>query len=987
MSQDPARKVVVVGLGTTGLRIVQLAARKLRREYSHLAGARWARFVAFETAADDPDGSDSSDGLDALVRLALNPADLQACLDAPRVAGAGHDLATWGATILPDPGGWGARDSSGGSRALGRLSLLHAPLHTAACAAWQRVWAELTALPADPELDAAPELSQKPPAVYLVGSLAGASSGMAADLGYLLHRWSGGEVTAHGLFLLPPAACQSGEPAAINAYHALRELAHWMLPDVEWSQRLPEHTEAQPSRQRPFGVVRLLQAAASGAPALEACIASATELLAAITAPSGAQLIRRDDELAARLAAQPAEYGRHASFSLAGCAALGYAVDAQRQAASVRLLSRIGDQWLKQEPPKSPFATLRDVVDLDLLDDFVDELIPGWSKAAEVKPDHKISDLRELHSMCEAERGSAGFHRFDSIIRENRKRRVGILLDRYAELVRQHLPNPETGPAFLAARLREVDARLARWQDKPGKNGEPEKQGELTILTIKRKHRLNESSGMVSRVLSEVEDFAKTRPSPLPRLKRQMDHFRREHQERETEWNRRLSAHEARAQQALQTHLKAFAFVCALDWLARHTCIEPLRVTLQRRAEALECLASELEAGLSHDSTLAAEAYEEVLRHWGASKALEESDTEQLEAAAAQPLFARVALWCEEIQRKVTRHDTPFAAADAVPPHAETLLRLLSVEAEQLLDTAGEDFHISHRLDHGTAQDLWAEAGSALSDLQQIGESRPGSLEIATVLLHSGREGADDTVADRLTELEERLRALPSAGELETLATGDPYRILIIREAHGLHLHHLPGYSTAGHWSQARGMFPTAHSRADVEWADPDIVSSDWTETRVLWLLCLLLGRPADLDEPANKRLAGQELSPVPHVGWYRPRPDGFFLQHRAGLTTAENGLLLSHSLDAATRRLLHPEHQAGLRSLQGYLEELKKDRLRTLVSEALDAALADFERLQVADIDAAQARALLRETSHLHPWSAIAWSASAQRPVPRRRE
>jgi hypothetical protein len=787
--------------------------------------------------------------------------------------------------------------------------------------------------------------------VYVVAGLGEAGSGGAIELGYLLREWSPKEILCHGLFLLPAAGTPADEPAAANAYHALEELAYWMRPDTVWSQRLPGGAELKSSNQPSYGLARLLQPAGHGDDAFQASIAAAAELVAAVAGPSGGAISERDDATAGELASQPVVRGRHAALSLAGCAALTHVVDAQRQAASGRLLSQLGARWLS-EKGVSTSSSVKELLPAEDLEGLVTELIAEWRRVMSAKPTR--ADAERIQRRDEADEQVAR-QKLYPVIQDNRNRLIWRLCENYQRLVRRHLTECDTGPTFLVTVLRKADEQVAKWADQ-----------DLEIQLAREKNRLDRITGQLGVALRDLERLEKEEPAAPKGLLAELRRQQYEHEHHG--WSSHRDNQERKVTLEVIAHQEVFARYTALQWIRDQQWLDTLGRKFQIRKEVLECLLAELRSALSQQAAVDEATYEDVLRFWGLSRALTTTDPAELEGLAIEPLLSRAAQWRDDQLQKVPpRQDVPLPGVLAgIPLQVKDLVQRLTVEAEQLLDTAGANFHIAQRLDRGTIEELWNEANAVLAEVP-ASYIHPGQRTPATWLLHSGTAIEDEDTA-RLCELEEYLRSHPSGGTLKIVTTGDPYRILVMRELHGIGPDAVAGVTTAGSWRQTRGVVPCAHARTDVEWDDPLITRAERADAAALWLLCLLLGRPTGT--LSGGAADTRKQFPVPEAGWYCPRSDGFFLVHHSSVPVVESGLLLPREFDHAVLRLLQPYHDTALNSIREYLAELKQQCDRPAAGAVLKHALREFDSLQLLGLRLEEARNLLQKSSHLHPWS-----------------
>ena len=267
----PARRTLLLGLGTTGACVCGQILEQLDWSYGNFDNIPWVKCVILETL-------ELSAALQELTRSAKT---IQLHIDRQQYGALISNPSHWDRQIAfsswNNPSLTGTQDAiehgANNNRMLGRLALLYPPNFDVVVEALRGALAELRAL--DPRVAAERYSRSQPEAVninfspnievYVAGTLAGGtSSGCFIDIGYLLQTLEGYQqlLKTTGIFLLPSGAHTNNQQNA-NTYAALRELNHFSSPRSRYEQQFPDRP-GTPRRMAPgtspYGYCYLVQA-------------------------------------------------------------------------------------------------------------------------------------------------------------------------------------------------------------------------------------------------------------------------------------------------------------------------------------------------------------------------------------------------------------------------------------------------------------------------------------------------------------------------------------------------------------------------------------------------------------------------------------------------------------------------------------------------------------------------------------------------------
>lgn len=249
ITQQGVYKTLLIGLGSTGTRIVERLMAKVNWELGAVSKAPWIEYLALET--DESEFSKHThlkQRPEDTFHIGISEADFAQIRTGVRNGSPSSiNVSNWAdhetLTKLSDSS---VKSGVGNIRMIGRLAFLHRPNFETIKS---HVITRLDRLRGLTELEAAEQLGQLPSGVpqdvkfatdkvqvYVVGALAGGTaSGCVSDVGFFLRTLlHDGEVSTSILTVPRPtftsATAKLAERLKKNAYHALVELNHYHLP-------------------------------------------------------------------------------------------------------------------------------------------------------------------------------------------------------------------------------------------------------------------------------------------------------------------------------------------------------------------------------------------------------------------------------------------------------------------------------------------------------------------------------------------------------------------------------------------------------------------------------------------------------------------------------------------------------------------------------------------------------------------------------------
>ena len=237
-------KALVIGLGSSGIRVCDYVIERIRWELGNEGRAPWVRFLGIETNQTVDTSLRDNDDL-RLITISADQFQRLLGLFANPAADGRLKLAKWadGGVLNLLPGN-AVTEGAGNIRMVGRLAFLYN--YDMISEAVSRRLNELRNLtPTEARDRRGALLSGENPElsfigsirVFVVGTLCGGTcSGMAADFGFFLRRHTMPDEYILGMFTLPPVALSRATERRAdrykkNAYAALMELNHYNLVD------------------------------------------------------------------------------------------------------------------------------------------------------------------------------------------------------------------------------------------------------------------------------------------------------------------------------------------------------------------------------------------------------------------------------------------------------------------------------------------------------------------------------------------------------------------------------------------------------------------------------------------------------------------------------------------------------------------------------------------------------------------------------------
>ncbi len=147
------------------------------------------------------------------------------------------------------------------------------------------------------------------------------------------------------------------------------------------------------------------------------------------------------------------------------------------------------------------------------------------------------------------------------------------------------------------------------------------------------------------------------------------------------------------------------------------------------------------------------------------------------------------------------------------------------------------------------------------------------------------------------------------------------------------------------------------HTRRDVDWVDPLVPPGQVEGTEEAWLLCALLGRPADAALPWLPSSQG-EIDPG---GWYQLVAGAFYVYYAPGADASERGETLPLSFPVAVAKLLTPEYALLRRTLTMRFSTYMEARGAGHMVRVVDQALKSLSVFGLGDLDAKAAERIVR--------------------------
>lgn len=503
MSEHSVYKTLVIGIGSTGARIVNRLASAVEWELGSIDRAPWLEYLCLETDANERTKLPNVRSED-FYQLGISKTDFQLMVADPAQFDASIGLSGWidSETVQQLPDG-SVQSGVGNIRMIGRLAFLHQPNFDAVK---QRVsrrldrLRQLTATEATEARGHLPNGDEAPVAfadagvqVYVVGTLCGGtSSGAASDVGYFVRSLLEKDDTVTAMFTVPrpdltAATVSDAERFKKNAYHALVELNHYHLPDRanEAPIMFPDGTRSvvgqfpydltyilMPKRLGLTGEEQVNQAVADRLFMHVFSVSTNTAGAAVNAVPFGTQIASgRANDFVDR------DHRAHV-FCTFGLAVVDYPVQRVVEACQARLLKESLGRTISVRPDEAAvqaaLAGMRLSWD-DLVDDLFDVddgLEQQLKQEASTIVTLARSDARQALDRFERLRGAfradgaAGAAMFDrggvtEALRKRRLQVVGRIRTRIVEAVRRMLADPDAGVDTAIATLEAARTQMA----------------------------------------------------------------------------------------------------------------------------------------------------------------------------------------------------------------------------------------------------------------------------------------------------------------------------------------------------------------------------------------------------------------------------------------------------------------------------------------------------------------------------------------------
>jgi hypothetical protein len=945
------RKTLVLGLGSTGLQVAEHLAEHLNWQYGSFERAAWVRLLVVETAQP------ASTLGDRVLWAGMSKEEYLPYITSPRATGATFGFYEWqdGPTLMDIDN---PSDGAGNSRLLGRLCLFHPRTYSNLRRRVSEDLAHLQRLTpqaiaddlGDPGLTVT--IHEGGTVVYIVGTLCGGTgSGGAADLGYLMDVWSGNSVRRQAIFTAPhPTLGHSLAPRyKKNAWMALKELNHYQLSSTTWSQRLPGADTPYVLPGRPYDILRVVTPAGAAGEDVKSLNAMIAQYLAAAVGPAGFEIAASDVDASAQMVGGENIGFMRPLFSTMGVAALEYPGEHIQRGATCRLMAAALGRWASNGPggaageaPEGGAADVETV--LRQLTQGADALAVAplqqlLSEAKDGEPP-RVEDVRKLlregvgrltsqGAAPGTEAAPEGGTLVDLVQRgaDTLMRGVSPELQR---LLERRLFAVDGGPGWVAAQLRSGQESRTGWDAAAARAAAEARQDADSLRAI------------LDRELEEAEQIQK---AFMPFGKRE---------KLRQAWER--VSQQLFAYLAAETRTQALSHLQRRDLLRqlaeRHrNSVAPLLRRLDRmqaafsqESHALEARWREMAASSpsvngkayfdaeppAARGTLSEEYYKLLRqRRWS-----EEPPTGWDDEAKERAAMAEVLRTLEPLGAELLREDgqslfdpRPGAqsAREMIP---QNVLSELESGARAFFAPLREQVHIADKASDAdldtvvqASEPRLGVSGAQVSE--QLADVK-GATPMLSYLAFMDLGPNPASPRPAIARVSQRVRNSMELRRGGITDSGDPYRLLILREKHGFTLGQMEGVVRSNphdHHSlqSAEGCqdFKFWHTRRDVDWVDPLVPPSQVESVEESWLLAVLLGRADDGALPAlpgSPAPAAPEAAPA--EGWYHLVDGEFYVRYAAGADTSERGARLPGAFQSAVTKLLTPGYALLRRTL-----------------------------------------------------------------------
>lgn len=984
------RKTLVLGIGSTGLDVCEQLAEHLTWQYGDFERATWVRLLVLETAQP------RSPLADRVIWGGMRRDEYVHYRTSPRATGAEFGFYEWqdGPTLqdVDNPA-----DGAGNCRMLGRLCLFHPRTYNTLR---HRVAEDTAALEhlspkaiadklGEPGLTV--EIDRAGTVVYVVGTLCGGTcSGGAADLGYLVDVWSANKARRQAIFTVPHPAVAStmGPRYKKNSYYALKELNHYQLSHTSWSQRLPGGDSPHNYTDRPYDILRVVMPGGPGSEDVRRLNSMIAQYLAAAVGPAGLDIAASDVDASSKMVGGESIGFMRPLFSTLGIAALEYPGEHIQRAATGRLLASAYLRWTQHRLDTDAYRTACELFGAAELGALVRRLAQGSDEAV-------IAPFLAL--FCNLITG------VPPTVGQVRQ----FLRDVYARLTLQALPEdaPITGPLplvqtitanherLLAQVRADIERLVDQWLLDP--------DGGPAFVAEVMRQAVNGVEGNLAAI--QVELAASSQDSRTMReiLDRQIDDIERG--QRGFRFNKRgkLRRGWQNLLDQLRSYLASEARTQALNHIQR---LELLRAigdqyrtttaTILRRLDAV--LAAFTQEASEQDrrwrqlaassptvngrvyfdaeppaarGTVTEEYYNLLRQRRYAGEPVTGWDEGQKELAAIREVISSLSGLREELRRD--EGQSAFdprpgvqSARDAIPA---AVLDAASARARQHFAPLRDQVHIADKaseVDLATVVQM-SQPRLGISAAQVSGQLAgvKGATPMESYLAFMDLGPSENEPREAIARVQQAVRNSMTLRKGIT-PSGDPFRLLVLREKHGFTLGQMEGVVRTNPYDHhalqsAEGCadFRYWHTRRDVDWVDPLTPPSLLETVEEGWLLLVLLGSPADPGLPWLPSTAGE----IPSQGWYQLTGGEYYVTFPPDVDAGESGDTVPLSYDAAIARLMASDRTYLQRTLSmrfsTYCNAVGPQRVVRLVDRAV-RSLATFG---IAGIDTKRAERIVR--------------------------
>lgn len=987
------RRTLVIGLGTTGKEVAEQLAEHLTWEYGSFEKASWVRMLVLET--DKP----TSPLGDRVLWSGMTREEFAPYQTTPRTAGAAFNFFEWQDSptlrVIKHPS-----TGAGNCRMLGRLCLYHDRTYEQFK---MRVSRDLAHLSQITPLSVAEALGQPELrvefhpdiVVYAVGTLCGGTcSGGAADVGYLIDIWSNGTVKMEALFTLPHPGFNAPEAPRYkkNAYYALKELNHYLLPDTSWLQKLPEYSAPAERRASPYDITRVLMPSGGtreDVPRLNTTIA---QYLAAAVGPAGAEIAASDVDAYGYMESADRVGFMRPLFSTMGVATLEFPGEHIQRAATSRLLGAAFRRWCDHriEPARvdqalqslggADFDALlrRLTQDSDRISigAFQEQFKP-LSEGKTPRVDQVRQLLRQVDDRLqaiEAPKTNGNGEAAPTLIQVmegNQQRFIGGIDADVHNIVDRTLFELDGGPGVVAAVLRKYVEGMETWAQEAQQNLAEYRQDSRSMREI-----LDQQLGEVERIQGSANPFGKSQ-----RLREAWEDV-----------VQKLNSYiETETRMQAVTHLQRRDMV--REMVDRYRAVTTLvidRLDALRSAfvQAAGELEDEWKAMAAASPSVNGRAYfdpeppaargtvsQEYFnmlreRRWSDEPAVG-WDEDRKEEAALKEVIRRLAPLRDELYR-----DAGASAFDARPgahTSRESIPATVYASAEDaargFFSRLREQVHIADRVsDTELSTIILASEPQLKVSATQVSEQLAGARGVAPMqpnFAYMDMEGGGKP-RPQIARVAERITNNLSLRRGRIVDSQDPYRLLLIREKHGFTMGQMEGVVASNardlsalQSADGRTDFPFWYTRRDVDWIEPLVPPALVDRTEENWLLVALLGHAAETALPWLPASRG-EIEPE---GWYTISGGEFRVSYPQGVDAPEKETTLPLRFTEAVGKLLTREYTVLQRSLGVRVSSYVRKCGEKSVVEIGDAALKAFDVFGLTGIDARAADAIIRRS------------------------